>query len=84
MQVQGDVVTVDGVNVTVTGTYDVGNAVNVSKLAYGIYVVAYPNGQTQFTMRRYELLSYFIQILAFIHLPSLARLFRTWILLYWQ
>jgi hypothetical protein len=48
VQVAGDVVTVDRVEMNVTGTYDVGNGVTVTKLATGIYTANYPNGNTQF------------------------------------
>jgi hypothetical protein len=57
IQVQGDTVTIDGVVTPVTGTLQVGNGVNVTKLGTGNYVVSYPNGQTQF-----QTISYYMNI----------------------
>eukprot|EP00026_Physarum_polycephalum_P004751 Phypoly_transcript_04775.p1 GENE.Phypoly_transcript_04775~~Phypoly_transcript_04775.p1 ORF type:complete len:646 (+),score=95.14 Phypoly_transcript_04775:107-2044(+) len=48
IEVAGDKVTIDGVVTSVTGTLQVGNGVNVTKLGTNNYVISFPNGKVQF------------------------------------
>jgi len=53
VEVSFDTVTIDGVVVPITGTYNVGNGVNVTKVGPNDYIVNYPNGNTRFTSGPY-------------------------------
>jgi hypothetical protein len=54
VRVQGDIVTVNGVVRTITGTstFTVVSGVTVKRMALGDYVVSYPTGNTRFIQRR--------------------------------
>jgi len=57
VEIKGDTVTIDGVVTSVTGTLQVGNGLNVTKLGTNNYVVTYPNGQVQ-----YQTISYYGEV----------------------
>jgi hypothetical protein len=66
VQISGDILAINCINVTVSGTSNLGNGVNVTKLATGSYVVSHPNGNAQFTQKKRYLAVFTITVRNFI------------------